>query len=73
LSFARDFPDTQTTLRRSVPGVVVSESRLADGHCWKDLLYEMGKMEDPPPLIVADRLADDHLWAEVLNFGAFDL
>lgn len=60
-------------LRRSRVGVVISDSRLSDGHCWKDLLGEIQAMEGPPPLVVADRLADEHLWAEVLNLGAYDL
>jgi len=73
VTFIGNFPDAQTALRRSLPGVVISDCRFSDGHCWKDLLYEMGEMGDPPPLIVADRLADERLWAEVLNLGAYDL
>ncbi len=73
LRFARVLPDTQTELTKSPMGVVISETRLFDGHCWKDVLHEIQKMEDPPPLIVADRLADERLWSEVLNFGAHDL
>lgn len=71
--FARTLFDTQTALRRSPPGVVICDGRLSDGHSWKDLLHEIRKMEDPPPLIVADRLAEDRLWAEALNLGAYDL
>jgi FixJ family two-component response regulator len=72
LQFASTLRETQTALGGS-PGVVISEVRLSDGHCWKDLLHEMQKMECPPPLILADRLADQGLWAEVLNLGAYDL
>ena len=54
-------------------GVVISEVCLSDGHFWKDLLLELQRMEDPPPLVVADRLADERLWAEVLNLGVYDL
>jgi DNA-binding NtrC family response regulator len=65
--------ETRRALLRSAVGAVVSDSRLADGYCWQDLLREMQAMDGPPPLIVADRLADDRLWAEVLNLGAYDL
>jgi DNA-binding response OmpR family regulator len=73
LTFARDFRESQAKLRRSVPGVVISDHDLSNGYCWKDLLQELGVLEDPPPLIVVTRLADDFLWAEVLNLGAHDL
>jgi DNA-binding response OmpR family regulator len=73
LRFTSAFPQTQTALSTSPVGVVISETFLPDGHCWKDLLRELQKMEVPPPLIVADRLADDRLWAEVLNLGGYDL
>ena len=72
LQFTCTLRETQTALSVS-PGVVISEVRLSDGHCWSDLLDEMQKMECPPPLIVADRLADEHVWAEVLNLGGYDL
>jgi DNA-binding response OmpR family regulator len=70
--FVHAFRETLTALS-PLPGVVISEGRLSDGHCWKDLLLKLQKMEDPPPLIVADRLADERLWAEVLNLGGYDL
>jgi DNA-binding NtrC family response regulator len=73
LRFARALPHTQTELSKSPVGVVISEACLSDGQGWKDLLNEIQKMEDPPPLIVADRLADERLWAEVLNLGGYDL
>lgn len=73
LTFTQVLPETQTALQRYAVGVVISDSRLSDGHCWKDLLREMEELGDRPPLIVADRLADERLWAEVLNLGAYDL
>jgi DNA-binding NtrC family response regulator len=73
LRFTRALPQTQTVLSKLTVGVVISEACLSDGHGWKELLHEMQKLEDPPPLIVADRLADERLWAEALNLGAYDL
>ena len=73
VQFTRDLAETQTALERSFVGVVMSDCRLSDGHCWKDLLNELEKMVSHPPLIVADHLADERLWAEVLNLGAYDL
>ena len=73
LRFTGALPQTQTALSRAPVGVVITEASLSDGHCWKDLLNEIQKMGDPPPLIVADRLANDRLWAEVLNLGGYDL
>jgi len=72
LQFTCTLRETGAALSVS-PGVVISEAQLPDGHSWSDLLYEMQKMECPPPLIVADRLADEHMWAEVLNLGGHDL
>ena len=57
LVFAGTLSETQTALRRTSPGVVICDGRLPDGNSWKDILREIRKMEDPPPLIVADRLA----------------
>ncbi len=54
-------------------GVVLSETRFADGHCWRDLLKEIQRLEFPPMLIVTDRLADERLWSEVLSLGGYDL
>ena len=72
LQFTSTFQETLTAVRSS-PGLVISEVRFSDGQCWSDLLFELQKMECPPPLIVADRRADEHLWAEVLNLGGYDL
>ena len=73
LRFTRALPQAQTVLGKLTVGVVISEACLSDGHCWRELLHEMQKLGDPPPLIVADRLADERLWAEALNLGAYDL
>lgn len=70
---AQTFQEVLTAVREKRIGVLLSESRLSDGHCWKDLLDEIQRLESPPMLIVADRLADERLWAEVLNLGGYDL
>jgi DNA-binding NtrC family response regulator len=70
---AQTFQEVLTALREERIGVLLSESWLSDGHCWKDLLDEIQRLESPPMLIVADRLADERLWAEVLNLGGYDL
>ncbi|HUJ20708.1 MAG TPA: response regulator [Bryobacteraceae bacterium] len=67
------FQEARTALGTFPVGVVISDARLSDGHCWKDLLHEIQGIVNPPPLIVVDRLADEALWAEVLNLGAYDL
>jgi DNA-binding NtrC family response regulator len=53
--------------------VVLTDSRFADGGCWKDLLRHMQMRSGAPPLVVSDRLADEKLWAEALNIGAYDV
>ncbi len=73
LRFTCTFEETQTALRACPIAVILSEGRLSDGHCWKDILHELHGMSNPPALIVADRLADEALWVEVLNLGGFDL
>jgi DNA-binding response OmpR family regulator len=73
LQFTRTLEETQAALLAGPIAVVFAEGRLADGHCWKDILQELQVMSNPPVLIVADRLADDVLWAEVLNLGGHDL
>jgi len=72
LHFAQTLSETLAALG-AFPGVVISQVRFADGHCWNGVLDEMQKMAFPPPLIVADRLADENLWAEVLSRGGYDL
>jgi len=73
LVFSHTLAETQAALRGCPVVAMLSEVRLSDGHCWKDILHELHRMPDPPPLIVADRLANDALWAEVLNLGGYDL
>ena len=73
LRFTSTLCETKTALERSSVGVVLSVSRLHDGHCWTDVIQETQKSELPTPLVVVDRLADDRLWAEVLNMGGYDL
>jgi DNA-binding NtrC family response regulator len=73
LQFTSTLCETKTALERSAVGVVLSESRLPDGHGWTDVLHETQGSELLTPLVVVDRLADDRLWAEVLNMGGYDL
>ena len=70
---AQTFQEVLTAAREERVGVLLSESQFSDGHCWKDLLDEIQRLESPPMLIVTDRLADERLWAEVLNLGGYDL
>lgn len=71
--FVRMFEPARNTLRKLPFKAVICESRLSDGHCWKDILRESQAVAHPPPLVVADRLADEALWAEVLNLGGYDV
>ena len=73
LQFACTLEETQTALRAFPFTVILSEGRLSDGHCWKDILHTLHNMSNPPALIVADRLADEALWVEVLNLGGYDV
>lgn len=73
LQFTCTLGETQTALRAFPFTVILSEGRLSDGHCWKDILHILHGMSSPPTLIVADRLADEALWVEVLNLGGYDL
>jgi len=70
---AETFQEVLTVVRGKRVGVLLSDSRFSDGHCWKELLDEIQRLESPPMLIVSDRLADTRLWAEVLNLGGYDL
>jgi DNA-binding response OmpR family regulator len=73
LQFAGNVAEARSTLSGLSVGAVISEARLPDGNSWKDLLREIQKTANPPPLIVTDRLADEILWAEVLDLGGYDL
>jgi PleD family two-component response regulator len=61
-----------SAMRRFRPSVVISDQILADGD-WRELLADLQREKEGPPLIVSSRLADDRLWAEVLNLGGYDL
>jgi len=61
-----------SVLGKDGPHIVVCEKSLGTDS-WRDLLDQVGKMPDPPSLIVASRMADDYLWAEALNLGAYDV
>jgi len=73
IHLAQTFQEVRSAIREQGVGVLLSESRFSDGHCWKDLLGEIRRLEVPPMLIVTDRLADERLWAEVLNLGGYDV
>ena len=73
IHLAQTFQEVRAAVRKKGVGVLLSESQFSDGHCWKDLLFEIRRLESPPMLIVTDRLADERLWAEVLNLGGYDL
>ena len=73
LRFAPTLRDAAAELRAAAFGVVISAGHFGDGHCWKDVLFEIQRAPIPPQLIVADPLAHDGLWAEVLNLGGYDL
>jgi DNA-binding response OmpR family regulator len=55
------------------PDVVLTDSSLPEGQCWKDVLRFAQETSDKLPVIVSSRLADERLWAEVLNLGGYDL
>ena len=65
--------ELRRAVRDSSCRVALTDTRLPDGHTWKDVLDEFGGFTEGPLLIVADRLADEALWAEVLNLGGYDL
>ncbi|HWB86006.1 MAG TPA: response regulator [Bryobacteraceae bacterium] len=54
------------------PHIVLCERDLSET-TWQDVLTNVIRMPDPPPLIVTSRLADECLWAEVLNLGGYDV
>jgi DNA-binding response OmpR family regulator len=69
---ARSCREALEILRQSPIPVVICESEMAE-ITWKDLLAELGQLQEPPLLIVTSRLADESLWAEVLNLGGYDV
>jgi len=72
IGFAAGIEEARRALQEAPFGVVLSEPSVEDGH-WEDLLIELSKMANPPPLIVTFRLADERVWAEVLNRGGYDV
>ena len=73
LQSVRTLEEARTVMDHSLVDVVISDCKLPDGHCWKDLLREREGVPPAPPIIVASRLADDSVWADVLHFGGYDL
>jgi len=66
------FEEAVEVIRRTPMPVVIAEDRLG-GRTWRDLLYALDDVENPPVIIVASGMANDSLWGEVLNFGGYDL
>ena len=52
--------------------VVLCDHLMPDGR-WSDLLDEVTKLPNAPPVIVLSRVADECLWADVLGRGGLDL
>jgi len=71
------FVDSCSTLDQVLwpfePDVVLTDSELARGESWKDILRSAQERPTRIPVVVSSRLADERLWAEVLNLGAYDL
>ncbi len=65
-------PTALTAIRRRQTGVVICERDLRPG-TWIDMLEELRRLPNAPPLIIASRLADERLWAEALRLGAYDV
>ena len=63
----------QNALEDFRPSVVLTDSVLPEGGCWKDVLRSAQENSIGLPVIVSSRLADERLWAEVLNLGGYDL
>ena len=61
-----------TKLIAAKPALILCEKDLPDGS-WKDILRMAGRLDSPPPVVVASRNADERLWAEILNLGGYDL
>jgi DNA-binding response OmpR family regulator len=63
----------EDAFREFRPDVVLTDSVLPAGECWKDVLRSARERSGELPVIVSSRLADERLWAEVLNLGGYDL
>ena len=61
-----------TVLHRYRIPIVLCEYDLSPG-TWRELLWQLDSLSEPPYLIVASRRADESLWAEALNLGAYDV
>ncbi|MBZ5582554.1 MAG: response regulator [Acidobacteriia bacterium] len=72
LRVAENLQKARELLRRSLSGLVLSDSSLPDGD-WQDVLAEVRRTPSEPPLVVCSRSADERLWAEVLNLGGYDV
>lgn len=66
------FEEAVEMIRRTPIPVVIAEDRLGR-RTWRDLLYALNGLENPPVIVVTSRMANDSLWGEVLNFGGYDL
>ena len=64
--------EATAALAEERPDVILCEANLPDDN-WKDLLEDLLRRLNAPPLIVTSRLADKYLWAEALNLGAYDV
>ena len=71
--FVQSCDKLELALESFQPDVVLTDSALADGESWRDVLRTAQERREAPPVIVTSRLADDRLWAEVLNLGGYDL
>jgi len=58
---------------REIPiPIVICDCDISSG-TWREMLYHLSLLPNPPLLIVTSRLADERLWAEALNLGAWDV
>lgn len=73
LTLVRSIAEACSAIAERPIGVVLTECHLSDEEDWKDLLENLNRFDNRPPLIVTSSLADDRLWAEVLNLGGYDL
>lgn len=65
--------ETETEIQNSATSIVISDSTLFNGYCWKDILKLAQETLNAPKLIVASDQIDSPLWSEVLNYGGHDV